>query len=328
MHRRPRVKPSPLARTVAMRRRYNPGGAETQPVRGARRRDRRVAAPRSRQPGGGSRASTTPTRLPATRPRPGSATRRMAEINAAYEELRDPVTRRAAADRARGGTPACHGRPACARCADRRAAPAAADEPARPRLAGRHGRSPGRPVTARLDMTDTYAPAQPDRGTNGHRRDYGRELPRHRRATAPSRARRRALRIPPVRCAARGSATSGRRRSRNCTTPWPSSSTSASSTATRWARSPRSSRPTSTGWPARSRAIASSSWRRASSRTTSTRAACHAIRPPRRNQRSLGGRRLEDVELALGHRSVGAKRIARGPVGADSAAPGRCRSRS
>ncbi len=95
-----------------------------------------------------------------------AATRRMAEINAAYEELRDPTRRRAAADKLRadarraGRTPGGAG--AAASSANggtatsdvRRGGP-----PAPPR---------GRPVTGRLDTSDTFIPRN-HTTTNGHR---------------------------------------------------------------------------------------------------------------------------------------------------------------
>jgi len=92
-----------------------------------------------------------------------AATRQMAEINAAYEELRDPARRRVAAEReraARGrtGHSATNGA-ASGGYGDR--APAGAPGPATGGPFARPGPPrprPGRPVTARLDTSDTYAP--------------------------------------------------------------------------------------------------------------------------------------------------------------------------
>jgi curved DNA-binding protein CbpA len=97
-----------------------------------------------------------------------TATRQMAEINAAYEELRDPVRRRIAADRARA-TDASTGR------RERWAEPGPGGSDAGPATEGRPSRSgpprprPGRPVTARVDMSDTFAPRNQTVGGNGHR---------------------------------------------------------------------------------------------------------------------------------------------------------------
>ena len=92
-----------------------------------------------------------------------AATRQMAEINAAYEELRDPARRRAAAERERaawgGSGPSATDRAASGAGDDRApggatgsatGGPFARPGPPRPRN--------GRPVTARLDTSETYAP--------------------------------------------------------------------------------------------------------------------------------------------------------------------------
>jgi curved DNA-binding protein CbpA len=131
------------------------------------------------------------------------ATRQMAEINAAYEELRDPARRRAAADRARGEA-------ARESAADGRTAPGGttADGTA-PRRSGPPRPKPGRPVTGRLDTSDTFTPRNttlrhdgpifrptavpPDRD-----RVEPREPPRASDPTGPlSRARMRHFRPPP-----------------------------------------------------------------------------------------------------------------------------------
>jgi curved DNA-binding protein CbpA len=93
-----------------------------------------------------------------------AATRRMAAINAAYEELRDPGRRRAAADRARTGS-----------TRTRRAEPAAEtadfgpDGAPRPTRAGPPPPRRGRPVTGRLDTTETFIPRNQTVRENGHR---------------------------------------------------------------------------------------------------------------------------------------------------------------
>jgi hypothetical protein len=129
----------------------------------------------------------------------------MAEINAAYEELRDPIKRRSAADRARGQTsrtarPSGDGRTAATE-------DGASSEPAR--RGGPPPPRPGRPVTARLDMSDLYRPRNQTR-TNGHR-PYAdtvpplrgdpppREPPRASDPTGPMRrSRLRHFRPPPM----------------------------------------------------------------------------------------------------------------------------------
>ncbi len=94
------------------------------------------------------------------------ATRRMAEINAAYEELRDPDRRRAGRSGAAGersgpdGASSANG----ARPDGAPADGATRSGPPRPR--------PGRPVTARLDTSDTFTPRNQTIGrSNG--RAYG-----------------------------------------------------------------------------------------------------------------------------------------------------------
>jgi curved DNA-binding protein CbpA len=92
-----------------------------------------------------------------------AATRRMAAINAAYEELRDPGRRRAAADRARTGTtrrprPETASDGADATGTDTSTRPGAG--PPRPR--------PDRPVTGRLDTTETFIPRNQTVRGNGH----------------------------------------------------------------------------------------------------------------------------------------------------------------
>src|SRR5262245_12546956 len=102
-----------------------------------------------------------------------AATRRMAEINAAYEELRDPVKRRAAADRARAeaaraGRP-FGGRPSAGDGADGATSASGAEGGGgAPRRGGPPRPRPARPVTARVDMSDLYQPRNQTR-TNGHR---------------------------------------------------------------------------------------------------------------------------------------------------------------
>ena len=96
-----------------------------------------------------------------------AATRQMAEINAAYEELRDPVKRRAAALRARdagagraGGTSRSGGARPSDGTGGRDAGAGGAGSPGDPRSqrAGPPPPRPGRPVTARLDTSDTFSP--------------------------------------------------------------------------------------------------------------------------------------------------------------------------
>jgi curved DNA-binding protein CbpA len=93
-----------------------------------------------------------------------AATRRMAAINAAYEELRDPGRRRAAVVRARTGTtrrprpePAADGADGTGTDT---AARAPGTGPPRPR--------PDRPVTGRLDTTETFIPRNQTVRGNGH----------------------------------------------------------------------------------------------------------------------------------------------------------------
>ena len=101
-----------------------------------------------------------------------TATRQMAEINAAYEELRDPVRRRLAADRewaARGrgarrgdGTAPDGG-------ADGRGAPDdGAQAPGGTTRSGPPRPRPGRPVTGRLDTSDTFTPRNQTVGGSGN----------------------------------------------------------------------------------------------------------------------------------------------------------------
>jgi curved DNA-binding protein CbpA len=138
-----------------------------------------------------------------------AATRRMAEINAAYEELRDPVKRRAAADRARGHT----GRPSSASSAgeDAGRANGAGTNGATTGRSGPPRPKPTRPVTARLDTSDTYAPRN-QTVHNARRSTYGgnaalpprngpepREAPRASDPTGPlRRSRVRHFRPPPI----------------------------------------------------------------------------------------------------------------------------------
>ena len=227
--------------------------------------------PRSRRPGADWPGSTTPTRPPVTPQAARAATRQMAEINAAYEELRDPVKRRAAADRARGHT----GRTSH-RVVGRRVTPAAPNGAGptarRPARAGPPRPRPTRPVTARLDMSDTFAPRN-QTVHHGRRATYGtyvappprngpepREAPRASDPTGPAPTSAR----PPLPAAAdprprRGAV--ARRRLRQVPRPHARRDRGLRAVLHRLARR------------ARSRAIASSSSRRGSSRTTSMRAA-------------------------------------------------------
>ena len=146
-----------------------------------------------------------------------AATRQMAEINAAYEELRDPARRRVAAERER----AARGRTGRAAGG---AVPGAGEErgPAGPPGAGAAGGGPaarpgpprprtGRPVTARLDTSDTFAPRNQTVGGSGRRTYRGAPVPPLRsepipaeppRASDPTgplrRARMRHFRPPPT----------------------------------------------------------------------------------------------------------------------------------
>jgi curved DNA-binding protein CbpA len=103
-----------------------------------------------------------------------AATRTMAEINAAYEELRDPARRRLAAERARasGGR---DGRRddgvagATSGAATNGSNGAGPSTAAGPGNAGPPRPRPGRPVTARLDTSDTYAPRNSTVGSHGRR---------------------------------------------------------------------------------------------------------------------------------------------------------------
>jgi len=103
-----------------------------------------------------------------------AATRQMAEINAAYEELRDPARRRVAAERERaawGRSGSSGTNKDASGVGDDRApagatgsatgGPIARPGPPRPRT--------GRPVTARVDTSETYAPRNQTVGSAGRR---------------------------------------------------------------------------------------------------------------------------------------------------------------
>src|SRR5205807_2189782 len=97
-----------------------------------------------------------------------AATRQMAEINAAYEELRDPVRRRAAVERARAAQRSGASRASAGTAASGAERPDGTDgATARPRP-GPPPPRPGRPVTARLDLSQTFTPRN-QTTTNGHR---------------------------------------------------------------------------------------------------------------------------------------------------------------
>jgi curved DNA-binding protein CbpA len=99
-----------------------------------------------------------------------AATRQMAEINAAYEELRDPARRKLAAERARAAGARAgrrdDGAAGAAHAGSNGTGPATA---AGPGNAGPPRPRPGRPVTARLDTSDTYAPRNQTIGNHGRR---------------------------------------------------------------------------------------------------------------------------------------------------------------
>ena len=84
-----------------------------------------------------------------------AATRRMAEINAAYEELSDATRRATLADAARRGRR--DGAPSGTTGADASADAGGATGPGT-RHGGPPRPRPGRPVTGRLDMSDTFTP--------------------------------------------------------------------------------------------------------------------------------------------------------------------------
>jgi curved DNA-binding protein CbpA len=128
-----------------------------------------------------------------------AATRQMAEINAAYEELRDPDRRRMAADRERGARARGTGSRSPFNGADGRASGAGAGAPSDGEASGgSSGRPygpprprPGRPVTGRLDTTETFTPRNQTLG--GNRRPVYRTtsmppLRAERAATEPPRA--------------------------------------------------------------------------------------------------------------------------------------------
>jgi len=143
-----------------------------------------------------------------------AATRRMAQINSAYEALRTSPGR---SDRAGVGLDD--------------------DRPSR-RRGGPPAPRPTRPVTGRVDTADTFRPR--NRTTSaGTRSAHARSRPRI--------ASRRGPRIRPDRSVAPVVAASSRPSRRASRSPSRSSSTSASSAVTPLARSPRSSRRTSTG---------------------------------------------------------------------------------
>lgn len=107
------------------------------------------------------------------------ATRKMVEINAAYEELRDPARRRASAARAavaRNG----QGWEDAADAASGTGRPSGTGNGDEATAAGRQGRTgpprprPGRPVTARLDTSETFAPRNQTltRGGRAHVRGH------------------------------------------------------------------------------------------------------------------------------------------------------------
>ncbi len=143
-----------------------------------------------------------------------AATKQMAEINAAYEELRDPERRRAAA--ARAARPA---RPARAGGHDdQRRRPGTPGNGGERPFEARSGRGngaggppvsrPGRPVTARLDTTETFRPRNQTTTPRGRAayppgqaplrsRSTDREPPRASDPTGPlHRARMRRFRKP------------------------------------------------------------------------------------------------------------------------------------
>lgn len=96
-----------------------------------------------------------------------AATRQMAAINAAYEELRDPARRRAAADRARSGAPRS-GREGRNGAGTSSAPDAGTGAAARATRSGPPRSRPGRPVTGRLDTTGTFIPRNQTVRGNGH----------------------------------------------------------------------------------------------------------------------------------------------------------------
>lgn len=97
-----------------------------------------------------------------------AATRRMAEINAAYEQLRDPVVDPIAGGRGRDGTGKRDG---ATDRADVGSTGAGTDRPADGSRTGRTGGPPPprptRPVTARLDTTDTLRPRNATTASSG-----------------------------------------------------------------------------------------------------------------------------------------------------------------
>jgi curved DNA-binding protein CbpA len=147
-----------------------------------------------------------------------AATRQMAEINAAYEELRDPARRRIAADRERAsrghtgragtygpapGTSDDHAAGTASGTGAAAGGPATRPGPPRPRA--------GRPVTARVDTSDTYAPRNQTVGSGARRTFRSAPVPPLRadpvlaeppRASDPTgplrRARMRHFRPPPI----------------------------------------------------------------------------------------------------------------------------------
>ena len=255
----------------------------------------------------------------------------MAEINAAYEELRIPDRRRMAADRERGAQgPRDRQSLAVQRC--RRAGGGARGAPSDgepPGLIGSAVRAtpaaPGRPVTGRLDTTETFTPRNQTLGATGD-------------PCTARRACRRFARSGPRRAAARFDPTGPlhRRRMRRFRPPASPALTEAQAVEMAFGKfhghtlgEIAAFEPSYIDWIA--------------STITKDRdlvAAARVIRGrPRRARRParppVSPRPLapadsghprptrppssEDVELALRHRSVGPERIAVGPIGPDPA---------
>ena len=192
-----------------------------------------------------------------------AATRRMAEINAAYQELLGPGRNGSAG---KGGTtPGGAGSRgawaggASAGTAD--GAPAGETRNDSHRPPGPPRARTGRPVTARLDLSGTFRPRNRPRLRALIDPDIS---PASRRCGSRASSRsRRAPPIPPALSTDRDTAGSDVPNHPRSRLPSRCESNSASSTATRSARSRRSSRRTSTGSPARSRATRTSWPRRA-----------------------------------------------------------------